>query len=186
MTTLHMFLKQMKNKYLPLVANMSLGFSQWGIRLRMDLFFPKLIVCPTENHTTSLVSYSDLCWCFSGEEEYNCFTMLCQPLPYNEVNQLYVCIYPLPLGPLPHPTLLGHHRAELPVLQSSFPLASYVTHGGVDTAVSISQIIPLSLSPPCPRVYSLCLHLSSCPVNRFKTGKPGMLQSMGLQRIRHD
>ena len=50
-----MFLKQMKNKYLPLVANMSLGFSQWGIRLRMNLFFAKLIVGPTENHTTSLV-----------------------------------------------------------------------------------------------------------------------------------
>ena len=43
--------------------------------------------------------------------EYNCFTMLCQFLLYNEVNQLCIYIYPLPLGPTPKPTHLGHHRA---------------------------------------------------------------------------
>ena len=46
--------------------------------------------------------------------ECNCFTMLCWFLLYNNVNQLYVCIYPLPLGPpsiLPHPTHLSHPRA---------------------------------------------------------------------------
>ena len=47
--------------------------------------------------------------------EYNCFTVLCWFLLYNEVNQLYVYMYPLPLGPPsspPHPTHLGHHRAQ--------------------------------------------------------------------------
>ena len=31
--------------------------------------------------------------------EYNCFTILCQFLCYSKMNQLYVYIYPLPLGP---------------------------------------------------------------------------------------
>ena len=40
--------------------------------------------------------------------EYNCFTILCYFLLYNEVNQLYVIsksgyLYPLPLGPPPPP-----------------------------------------------------------------------------------
>ena len=47
--------------------------------------------------------------------EYNCFIMLCQFLLYNEVNQLYVYIYPISLEllfhPTPNPTPLGHHRA---------------------------------------------------------------------------
>ena len=40
--------------------------------------------------------------------EYSCFTMLCQFLLYNKVNQLYVYIYPLFFG---FPSHLGHHRA---------------------------------------------------------------------------
>ena len=81
---------------------------------------------------------------------YNCFIM-CQFLLYNEVNQLYVYIYPLPLGPLshiplPHPTHLGHHRA--PVLYSRFPQAIYFTHGSVCMSNLISQFIPPSPSPP--------------------------------------
>ena len=43
--------------------------------------------------------------------KYNCFTMLYLFLLYNEVNQLYVCTHPLPLGSSSHtphhPTLLG-------------------------------------------------------------------------------
>jgi len=61
-----------------------------------------------------------------------------------------------------HPS--SHHRAELPVLHSRFPLAIYFTHGSVYMSVLISQLIPL-LSPPCPLVHSVCLHLYSCPVN---------------------
>ena len=40
--------------------------------------------------------------------------MLYYFLLYNEVNQLYVCLYPLRPGPpshAPHPTHLGRHRA---------------------------------------------------------------------------
>ena len=37
--------------------------------------------------------------------EYNCFTILCQSLLYNEVKQLCVYIYPLPLGPPLHPSM---------------------------------------------------------------------------------
>ena len=49
------------------------------------------------------------------------YTLICikcitnKNLLYNEVNQLYVYICPLPLGPpshpAPNPTHLGHHRA---------------------------------------------------------------------------
>ena len=39
--------------------------------------------------------------------EYSCFTMLCYFLLYSEVNQLYVYIYPLPLGPPSHCILIG-------------------------------------------------------------------------------
>ena len=61
--------------------------------------------------------------------------MLHQFLLYSKVNQLYVYIYRLPLGFLSHPTpipslqVITEHRAELPVLYSSFPLAIYFTHG---------------------------------------------------------
>ena len=42
-----------------------------------------------------------------------CFAMLCWSLLYNEVDWLYIYIYPLPLESPSHPrsTPLGHHRA---------------------------------------------------------------------------
>ena len=50
--------------------------------------------------------------------EYNCFTMVCQFLLYNKVNQLYIYIYPHISSPLrfppshpPYPTPLGSHKA---------------------------------------------------------------------------
>ena len=50
--------------------------------------------------------------------EYNCFTMVCQFLLYNKVNQLYIYICPhissllhLPPSHPPHPTPLGGHKA---------------------------------------------------------------------------
>ena len=71
--------------------------------------------------------------------EYNCFTMLCQFLLYNKVNQLYIYIHPhissllrlpptLPIPPLQVDT---KHRADLPVLCGCFPLAIYFTYGSV-------------------------------------------------------
>ena len=61
--------------------------------------------------------------------EYNCFTMLCQFLLYNKVNQLYAQLPPtLPIPPL---QVVTKHRADLPVLCGCFPLASYFTFGSV-------------------------------------------------------
>ena len=59
--------------------------------------------------------------------EYNCLTMLCQFLLYNNMNQLHEYTYLLPLGPPSHlPPLLvvTEQWAELPVLYSSFPRIS--------------------------------------------------------------
>ena len=71
--------------------------------------------------------------------EYNCFTMLCQFLLYNKVNQLYIYIYPHNLSllrlpptlPIPPLQVVTKHRADLPVLCSFFPLAIYFTFGSV-------------------------------------------------------
>ena len=49
-----------------------------------------------------------------SNSKHHCLMMVCQFLLYNEVDQLRVCKYPLPPGPLthlPHPIPLGHHRA---------------------------------------------------------------------------
>ena len=70
-------------------------------------------------------------------------------LLYNEVNQLYVYIYPLPLGRSSHPTLIPplwvimEHRAELPSQDSNSPLALCLTHG-----VSFNPSLPVH--PPLP------------------------------------
>ena len=71
--------------------------------------------------------------------EYNCFTMLCQFLLYNKVNQLYIYICPYipsllhlsPTLPIPPLQVVTKHRADLPVLCSCFPLAIYFTFGSV-------------------------------------------------------
>ena len=76
-----------------------------------------------------------------------------------EQSESAICIYisPLSWASLPHPLIpplqvITEHRAELPVLYSSFPLAIYVTHGSVYMSVLLSQFIhpsllPLSTSP---------------------------------------
>ena len=48
--------------------------------------------------------------------EYNCFTVVCQFLLYNKVNQLYICphissLLHLPPSHPPYPTPLGGHKA---------------------------------------------------------------------------
>ena len=102
--------------------------------------------------------------------------MVCQFLLYNEINQLYVFIQLLPPGPPSHhhpPPLLPlwvitEPRAGLPMLHSSFPLATYFTHGGVYMSVLTFQFVPrhpLLPHPPGPHVHSL--HLYSCPGNRL-------------------
>ena len=83
--------------------------------------------------------------------EYNCFLMFYKFLLYNEVSQLYVCIYPL-FGPtfyLPNTTHLGHHRALswAPCDLQQVPLTIYFTHTVV--SVPIFQFIQPSFPTPC-------------------------------------
>ena len=93
---------------------------------------------------------------FTSLLEYNCFTLLCQFLLHNKVNQLYVYVYPHitsllrlpPTLPIPPLQVITKHRADLPVLCSSFPLANYFTFGSVYMSVLLSHFIPAS--PPCP------------------------------------
>ena len=110
--------------------------------------------------------------------EYNCFTMVCQFLLYNKVNQLYIYTYPhisslLHLPPtLPIPTLqvVTKHRADLPVLFGCFPLAIYFTFGNGYMSMQLSHFVTAYSSPsPCPQVHSLHLRLYSCPAPRFFT-----------------
>ena len=69
-----------------------------------------------------------------------------------QVNQLYVNIYPIPLEPpydphIPPLWVITEHRTELPVLHSSFPLAIYFTHGRVYMPMLLSQFIPYPVPP---------------------------------------
>ena len=59
-----------------------------------------------------------LCFFLTSLLEYDCFTMVCQFLLYNKVNQLYIYICPhissflhLPPSHPPYPTPLGGHKA---------------------------------------------------------------------------
>ena len=109
--------------------------------------------------------------------EYNCFTMVCQFLLYNKVNQLYIYIYPHissllclpPTIPVPPLQVGTKHQADLPVLCGCFPLAIHVTFGSVYMSMPLSHFVPAHPSPsPCPQVHSLVsLHLYSCPAPRF-------------------
>ena len=82
--------------------------------------------------------------------KYNCFPMLCFCCMSKWIRYKYEYIPSLlSLSPAPvrHPTPLGHHRAGLPVLCSSFPPAVCFTHDGVYTSVLLSQFVPPSPSP---------------------------------------
>ena len=115
-------------------------------------------------------------FCLTSLLEYNCFTMVCQFLVYNKVNQLYIYIYTQissllrlpPTLPIPPLQVVTKHQADLPVLCGCFPLAIYFTFGSVYMSMPLSHFIPVYPShSPCPQVHSLCLHLYSCPNSRF-------------------
>ena len=73
---------------------------------------------------------------------YICFTILCQFLLSNEVNQLYVYIYSLPLeSPLIPLLQVNTALSWLPVLYHSFPLAICFTHGSECMSVLLSQLL---------------------------------------------
>ena len=79
-------------------------------------------------------------------------------LLYGNVNQLYVCTRLLPPSLTPSLQVITEHRAEPPVLRSSFPLAMHFTHG---RAFTLAWEIPW-------------------------TEEPGGLQSMGSRRVESD
>ena len=103
---------------------------------------------------------------FTSLLEYNCFTMVCQFLLYNKVNQLYLYIYPHipsllclpPTLPIPPLQVVPKHRADLPVLCGCFPLASYFTFDSVYMSMPLSHFVPASLSIPLPRVLKSILY----------------------------
>ena len=80
------------------------------------------------------------------------------------MSQLYVDIYPLLLEPPSHPSVaaaiyvIAEHRAELPALHSSFPLA--VLHVLVCASLLLLQSVPPSPSLLCSPVQSL--HMCLC------------------------
>ena len=51
------------------------------------------------------------------------------------------------------PSLASLPQAELPVLDSSFPLATYLTHGTGYMSTPLFQFLPPSPSPLCPQVH---------------------------------
>ena len=108
--------------------------------------------------------------------EYNCFTMVCQFLLYNKVNQLYIYIYPHitsllclpPTLPIPPRQVVTKHCADLSVRCSCFPLAIYFKFDSIYMSMLLSHIVPAYPSPsPCPQVHSVCLCLYPCPDPRF-------------------
>ena len=110
--------------------------------------------------------------------EDNCFTMLCRFLPYNIMNQSYMCVIiyiyiymslllTSPPAATPSCSSESSQSARLgSLLFSSFPLAIYFTPGSVYMSRLLSQII-LMLSFPCC-AYKSVLHIcvsSSDPIN---------------------
>ena len=101
--------------------------------------------------------------------EYRCFTILCQFLLYNKVNQLYVYIYPFFLG---FPSHLGHHRvlSRVPCAIQQV-LISYLFYTQCQQCIYVNPKLPIH-PPPCPfclgiDVWSLHLCLSFCFVNKI-------------------
>ena len=105
--------------------------------------------------------------------EYNCFTILCQFLLHNKVNQLYVYTYPhipslfhlpptLPISPL---QLVRKHRADLPCYAAASRQLS-----NLHLVLYICQCYSLTssqLTLPTPRILKsilyVCIFILSWP-----------------------
>ena len=106
--------------------------------------------------------------------EYNCFTMVCQFLLYNKVNQLYIYIYPYissllhlpPTLPIPPLQVVTKHRADLPVLCGCFPLAIYFTFGSIYKSMPLSHFVQLTLPPPrvLKSILYICVFIPVLPL----------------------
>ena len=105
--------------------------------------------------------------------EYNCFTMVCQFLLYNKVNQLCIYIYPhisslLHLPPtlsIPPLQVVTKHQAHLPVLCNCFRLASLhlVVYISLCHSLTLWQ---LTLPPPCvlKSILYVCVFIPVLPL----------------------
>ena len=102
----------------------------------------------------------------------NCFTILYWFLLYSTwISHRYTYVPSLlNFSPTFYPILslyiVTDYWFELLASYSKFPLASYFTYGSIcfDTTPSISPT--LSFSPLCSQIYSPCLRLQCCSVNR--------------------
>ena len=105
---------------------------------------------------------------------HNCFTVLCQFLPYSTVHQPYAHECPLPPEPPSYPTShpsRSSQRTELSCLcGASFPPAPFYPWR-VHVSMLLSQSVPPSPPPPppCTQVRSLCQRLHSCPADRLRS-----------------
>ena len=76
-------------------------------------------------------------------------------IPSSQSPSLHICPASgasLPPDPIPPLEFITEHPAELPLLNSSFPLAVYLTYGSIYISMLLSQFIPLLLPPLCPQV----------------------------------
>ena len=122
-----------------------------------------------------LFSFSEFSFFLKLED--NCFTMLCWFLLYNNVNQLYVYICPLPLNPPspqpPNPSKSSQSTAELPVTRQ-LPTSFSFTHGSVRVSASL-LIRPILCFPLCVDKSIFYIYISipdlqigsSVPFSRF-------------------
>ena len=92
--------------------------------------------------------------------EYSCFSLLCQLLLYDKVNQPYIYVYPLFFG---LPSHLGHHKAPSRHLcaTGSRQLST------LQMAVQYSNVNPTPTFPLCIHVCSLRLHTYFCFANKI-------------------
>ena len=147
-TLVHRELDSLRGVLMPIDFNfftpVVLNFSSWNriFLLAFSLGISRLI-------------FPSIYFLFVFSLEYNCFTMLCQFLLYNSVNQLNVKIYLLPLEPpchfppLPPLQVITEHHLELPVLHSSFPLGICFTCDSVCVSMLLSRFVlpsPLDIS----------------------------------------
>ena len=95
--------------------------------------------------------------------------MLCQFLMYNEVNQLYVYIYPLPLGPPSYPCRSSQSTRLSSLCYTAASHQLFVVHMVlcVCQCYSPNSSHPLFLSSCVHMSISYIGHLYTCPANMF-------------------
>ena len=104
---------------------------------------------------------SFFCFFLTSSLEYNCFTMVCQFLPHNKVNQPHTYIrphisslpcLPPPILPIPPLQAVTNHPADLPVLCGCPPPPIYFTFGIVYMSMPLSHFFTAYPSPsPYPQ-----------------------------------